>query len=323
MSSNKYNELFDKAKLDSSVKDKIEEKIFAMNFKVEVGEIEKHDIEFVFNRFWGYVVIKVDGKTYKREIITVWLKQTRLYEFTIGDDEKHDVRISLVRSAIPIGSRQCTAWVFVDNKLKGQFDRSLTWERKRYRDMKRLGKITFLSSTILVLAILAFVITYHMPISIDEELNGILFRAGTSEQEYLQPIRITIKGEYYRNMFLREPYRFEGSVHVYEQEKEIGADSQQHDSVSRINIGVPVIRGSLESVRTFIHWIDGGIFYMKPDASAFMIIVFERESNGEVGPAGGRDGLYYVGPCNTREEALEIINELFQLTRGKKASQIE
>ena len=79
----------------------------------------------------------------------------------------------------------------------------------------------------------------------------------------------------------------------------------------------------LVMVRSFTYSTDGGVFFMKPDSSAFMIIVFERDINGEAGHAGGSDGIYYAAPCNSREEAVDIVNEMRHLVWGKKAPPVE
>ncbi|MBN2557889.1 MAG: hypothetical protein JXB33_03930 [Clostridia bacterium] len=323
MSNNKYKDLFEKVELDPSVKDRIENKMYSLKVEFEVGYDEKHIIEFVFDRFWGYVSIKIDDTTYKRKAMINGFRESRTYEFSVGEKEKHRVRIVLVRAALPIGYRECTVWVYVDEKLKGQYDGNLYLKTKKFREMNRQGRIAFISSILLIVALISFTVAYHLPIDIDEELNGGVFRAGTTEPEYFQPIRITVKGKYYRNMLIREPYRFEGSVHVYAREEGTGSGSQNHDSVSRINIGVPVIGGGLDAVRSFTFSSDGGFFYMKTDVSAFMIVVFELDANGDKRPAGGLDGIYYAAPCSTREEAVDIINELRPMVWRRVAAPIE
>ncbi len=322
MKDNKYKELFDRVEIDALAKDRIEEKIYELRFKFEVGESEMHTVEFTYNRFWGYVDIKVDKKRFKKELIKTWIKQTRTYEFAIGNIEKHNVRINLVRSVFPISTKVCTAWVYVDEHIVGQFDGHLTIIGKRFRDMSIRNRRIAIISYVLIIAAAFFLIAYHLPIRISEEINGVLIRAGTSEPDYLQPVRITVEGKYYRNLYPGNHVGFEGSCKAYvrDAESDGNTDFQKESKGFSVFPGVGIIEGYIKTINSFGHSTHDGFFYLNPGTGELMIIVFENDENGGPGHAGGSDGLYYAAPCNTREEALDIINYFSPKIWGKKVT---
>ena len=71
-----------------------------MKFCIEVGEAEKHVVEFNFNQLLGQVVIKVNRKEIKRNVrlFDEPLKETHV--IPIGDGEKHIVRIEKERKQL-------------------------------------------------------------------------------------------------------------------------------------------------------------------------------------------------------------------------------
>jgi len=322
MGDDRYRKLFDKIEPDPSARERIWDTTFTLRFDFEVGDEEKRKVEFSFDRFLGHITIRVDGQRIIKKIINN-LRKSLSYEFTVGEKEKHHVRIALVRSYLPVGYRECTAWAYADDKLMGQYEGELYLKPKRYRDMTRKGRIAFISAVLVLFALITFLVIYHLPIDVDEEVYGVVFRAGTTEPDYLQPVRITVEGKYYRNIRIRQRYRFEGSVRVYARDEGPIPNTETGETVKRINIGVPLVEDMLDMVRSFTYSTDGGVFFMKPDSSAFMIIVFERDINGEPGHAGGSDGIYYAAPCNSREEAVDIVNEMRPLVWGKKAPLVE
>ena len=324
MSDNEYKELFETAKLDPSVKERIEKKIFGLQFQFEVGETEKHIVEFLYNYSGGKVVIRVDGRIFISKVYIAWIKRERTFEFTIGNTEKHDIRINMIRSGFPAGARKFTVWAFADKKLMGQHDGDSTFTGREFKSLSTHKKILIITPFALIAAFWIFNILYSIiPSGIDVDMNGVLIRAGTSEPEYCQPINIKISGKYYKRISFRSPYWFEGSTHVYELKDNAASETQQEKSKFGIYLGVPLIEGYVDPIRSFGHSLDGGFFYLKPDKSALMIIVFEKDENGETGHAGGADGLYYVAPCSTREEAIEIINELRPMIYRKDVTPVE
>lgn len=294
-----------------------------LKFIIEVGIDEKHIVDFTVNQFWGYVDIKIDGQQYKqRKLRGVLVKQNWTFEFTVGNEETHVIRIELVKSLFSVSMSDCSAWVYIDGEKIQEYSGKLSIKDKLFGGINYWNKMIIIITTLLVMTIITFLIIFHLPVSIDKEFNGILFRGGSSEPEYSQPINIKIEGEYYRKLF--QTYWFEGSIDVSDFQHNNDLDVLQDKPKFSFNIGNPVIEAYWDiSKSPFGHSIDGGFLYMKPDTNEIMIIVFERDENGQDGHAAGQDGLYYAAPCNTREEALEIVNDIFPMFWGRLLKPIE
>jgi hypothetical protein len=84
-----------------------------MKFTVEIGEVEKHLVEFKFNQLIGSLLIQVDQKpVYRsRRLFNEPLHET--YHFKVGEAERATVRIEKQRKQL-FGHRNC---VYVDNRL--------------------------------------------------------------------------------------------------------------------------------------------------------------------------------------------------------------
>ena len=84
-----------------------------MKFCIEIGEVEKHTIEFNFNQLLGRLSIKVDSKEVKKHD---WLLNEPLaetYDFSVGTRENLAVRIEKHRK--PLFGNRCR--VFLNQRL--------------------------------------------------------------------------------------------------------------------------------------------------------------------------------------------------------------
>ena len=111
-----------------------------MKLSICVGEREMHTLEFTWGQLFGTVQTKLDGVVVYRgtplaldEIATIsrpasYLFKTfvtketpnvlvRSWEFEVGSEEKHRVRIDKIRPQILAGLRPSVFQVFIDNKL--------------------------------------------------------------------------------------------------------------------------------------------------------------------------------------------------------------
>ncbi len=89
-----------------------------MNFRIEVGEIEKHQVEFSHNQLMGCLQIKVDEKPVVRQTRLFNEPVREVYQFPVGQMERTDVRIEKLRNQL-LGSRNS---VYVDNRLVRVFE---------------------------------------------------------------------------------------------------------------------------------------------------------------------------------------------------------
>lgn len=92
---------------------RIQTKKFLMKFTIEVGEVEKHCVEYDFNPLLGTLVVKVDNKPVKRHIRLINEPVRETQELVVGTDEKHHIRIEKER----ISTFTHRNSVFVNNRL--------------------------------------------------------------------------------------------------------------------------------------------------------------------------------------------------------------
>ena len=89
-----------------------------MKFKIEVGEVEKHLVEFDHNQLIGSLLIKVDEKTVYQNRRLLNEPKEEVYKFVVGQLEKTEVRIEKIRKQL-FGHRSS---VYVGNRLARVYD---------------------------------------------------------------------------------------------------------------------------------------------------------------------------------------------------------
>ncbi len=84
-----------------------------MKFCLEVGEIEKHLVEFNFDQILGQLVIKVNKKEVKRNVRLFNEPVKEIHTLQVGDGEQVMVRIEKERKML-FGQKCC---VFLNDRL--------------------------------------------------------------------------------------------------------------------------------------------------------------------------------------------------------------
>ena len=84
-----------------------------MKFAIEIGDVEKHRLEYHFNQLLGSLVIKVNEKPIKKSLRMVNEPVLEIHAFVVGEREKTDVRIEKERKPL-IG---CKNRLYVNNRL--------------------------------------------------------------------------------------------------------------------------------------------------------------------------------------------------------------
>jgi hypothetical protein len=92
-----------------------------MKFTVEIGNEEKQVISYSFNKFWGNVLVTVNGEKVKSDLRLYSLKLSKMYEFTVGTIEKHTIKIEKIRPLVMAGFRSNTYRVYVDGEMFKEF----------------------------------------------------------------------------------------------------------------------------------------------------------------------------------------------------------
>jgi len=93
-------------------------KSYLMKFAVEVGEIEKHVVEFNFNQLYGSLLIQVDDQPIHQSTRLFNEPSREIYQFVVGEHERSMVRIEKFRKQL-FGHRNC---VYVENRLTRVFE---------------------------------------------------------------------------------------------------------------------------------------------------------------------------------------------------------
>ena len=84
-----------------------------MKFCLEVGEVEKHLLEFDFDQLLGQLVIKVNKKEVKRDVRLFNEPVKEIHTLKVGDNEQVMVRIEKERKML-FGQKCC---VFLNDRL--------------------------------------------------------------------------------------------------------------------------------------------------------------------------------------------------------------
>jgi hypothetical protein len=84
-----------------------------VKYAIEIGDTEKHRLEYHFNQLLGSLVIKVNEKPIKKAVRLINEPLLEVHDFVVGDQEKSNVRIEKERLAF-LG---CRNRLFVNNRL--------------------------------------------------------------------------------------------------------------------------------------------------------------------------------------------------------------
>lgn len=93
-----------------------------MQFSFEVGFEEKHVVNLDYNQMVGLLCISVDNREIIREQRMFSLSLVRKYEFAVGVDERHAVRIEKERKLFLAGLRNQKYRVYVDGQLIREYE---------------------------------------------------------------------------------------------------------------------------------------------------------------------------------------------------------
>ena len=89
-----------------------------MKFAIEIGETEKHRLEYEFNQLLGSLLIKIDQKPVKKSIRMINEPVYEVHVFQIGERETSTVRIEKERKPL-LGHRNR---LYVNNRLTKVFE---------------------------------------------------------------------------------------------------------------------------------------------------------------------------------------------------------
>jgi hypothetical protein len=89
-----------------------------VKYAIEIGDTEKHRLEYHFNQLLGTLLIKVNEKPIRKSVRLLNEPVLEVHDFVVGDQEKSSVRIEKERKAL-VG---CTNRLYVNNRLVRVFN---------------------------------------------------------------------------------------------------------------------------------------------------------------------------------------------------------
>jgi hypothetical protein len=95
-----------------------------MQFSFLVGVHEQHQVDFSFDQAIGNLEIKVDGQPLVKDFLMLSLRLTKRYQFTVGIQEQHHVKIEKKRKLFLAGFRPQRYRIFIDRQLVQTYEGS-------------------------------------------------------------------------------------------------------------------------------------------------------------------------------------------------------
>jgi hypothetical protein len=89
------------------------EREWSVKFAIEIGDTEKHRLEYNFNQLLGSMVIKVNDLPIKRSVRLINEPVLEVHAFMVGNQEKSQIRIEKERKPL-LG---CKNRLYVNNRL--------------------------------------------------------------------------------------------------------------------------------------------------------------------------------------------------------------
>lgn len=169
-----------------------------------------------------------------------------------------------------------------------------------------------LSYTILVI-LLFFTIYYFWytsPIEVSKVYEGILYQLGSENSDVEEKVEIKLVGEVKRKLFSN--IKFSGNIQI---DSEMIPPAHAKEDKIQFEIGNNHVNGS---PITYIDLAADGVskfgnIYITNDLNTFVITVYAQTEDGG-SSWNSKDGKVIAAPATSREEALEVTNELMNPT---------
>jgi hypothetical protein len=85
-------------------------------FYFDVGQAERHRVDFSFDRMWGKIKITVDGSLVDTDRLLLSFRLTRRFQFNVGQSEQHAVVIEKTRKPLFGGLLPSDYRVWIDGQ---------------------------------------------------------------------------------------------------------------------------------------------------------------------------------------------------------------
>ena len=95
-----------------------QERVYIMKFAIEIGETEKHRLEYHFNQLFGSLLIKINERPVKQSVRLVNEPVLEVHVFVVGKYEHSEIRIEKERKPL-LGHKNR---LYVNNRLLKDFE---------------------------------------------------------------------------------------------------------------------------------------------------------------------------------------------------------
>lgn len=165
--------------------------------------------------------------------------------------------------------------------------------------MKKIFKNKYFIFTSIIIVLVAYIF-YSLPKSYTREVTGVYFKIRDTKGKETKSVSIKFYGYYKKRLFRGD--KFKGTMYIDDKRIDgVELDFKNHKFASIFgSTKDSEYTGELEFI---------GRIYTNGDLKKFTINIHKKTEGGY--SWSSKDGYIISGPCNTREEALEIYNELF------------
>lgn len=169
---------------------------------------------------------------------------------------------------------------------------------------------------IAIVLMLGYSYFYTRDHSVDLTIHGIEYQLGTENSHHVRPESVHLKGTWSRS--LKGIRTYQGTIHFASDPEPVPQEIREATVHFDQNGYGAITYGFIETTplgevkpRTYF---DGGLFANSDFSSvAFMIMEkVESDDGSSGGHWNGGDGLMFAGPATTREQALNLSNELMK-----------
>ena len=133
-----------------------------MELRFEVGARERHEVVYSWDQMWGRLSLVVDGVSVLKTMHILSFDLVRVDEVTVGDAEKHLVRVEKRRDLFFAGFRPQIVTAFVDGERVAEGVSNLSRQQARSLIVFRIVFAVVVIAIVVVAVTAAFSLILRM-----------------------------------------------------------------------------------------------------------------------------------------------------------------
>ena len=169
------------------------------------------------------------------------------------------------------------------------------------------GVKIFITGAVLILTIVIVSAIYFWPVSINENIDGILYRGNLPQ--YSENYTLVMEGHYYRNPFSKN--EFLGRFYIDGIDLPDKLEQSGNVNIKFDKKGQGALYYQSNEPEDGLSWFSIGSVYFDINDQKVVVAVFDGAGTGS-GEWNSGDGLIFAAPAANRSEALAVTNELMR-----------